>query len=477
MKKYIILIFVPVFLLMGSMAPARAVAQNSEKELLNWLALAPVVNERIDLAESSLLICKSVYPKIDVKKYVADIDRMAEEIRKDLGKRSQPEQIISAINKYLYQKKGAQVYPIEIKDRMEKFMLNKVMDSMKGNCLGFSTLYFSLAERLDLPLKAVVIPHHVFLRYDQDGTDRNIEATAGGTRLSPDDYIKRTKEMIGDEIPEYAFPEKVTFRKLSEKQFLALILYNRGVFQFKHGEPNEAIADFTRAARLDPTYSEIYKSRSGLYLNQVLYNKATQDLEKANRLEPNCPQTLHNLGLAYFHLEKFDEALKSSQQTIKLAPDYAEAYYNCGVIYSRQKNNRLALENLNKAINLKPEHGPSYFARGMIHFNLEAFDHARVDFNKSIEMGINLVDAHNNRGVIYANEEFWEEAVDDFKKAIELDKKFADAHNNLTITYYKMHRYLDALPYAKKYLQLTPKDHPKRSEASKLYQELKRLTK
>ncbi|MEK7449706.1 MAG: tetratricopeptide repeat protein [Planctomycetota bacterium] len=464
-------------------------AERSEEDIVNWLEATAPIDERISLSEAALLLSKTIYPEVDVKKYTERLDRMAEDIKKQLRKEPQPEEIITAINQYLYQEKGARVAPIEIGDRMDKFMLSKVMDSMQGNCLGFSTLYYCLAERLELPLSAVVIPQHVFLCYENRGKiSRNIEPTSNGAEISNDEYIERTKKLIGDTIPKYSYPKKITFRKISKKQFVALILYNRAVDYFRHGHSWPAIKDFSQSLRIDPNHAETYKSRGSLYLEQKVYNKAAEDLKKADELEPDCPQTLYNLGAAYFSQAQIisgldpdvtseNDALKCFEKTIKLAPDYTEAYYSRGLIYHRQENDRLALEDFTQAIKLNPNHSTSYLGRAMAYFSLDVLDRALIDLNKSISLDNSSADAYNNRGVIHAKQENWEEALSDFQQAVNLDANLTDAYHNLAITYYKMKRYAEALPHAKKYLTLIPDDHPKRQEAQELHQALKRLIK
>ena len=44
--------------------------------------------------------------------------------------------------------------------------LHKVLSERAGNCIGLTSLYVALGERLGLPLVAMGLPRHVFLRWE-----------------------------------------------------------------------------------------------------------------------------------------------------------------------------------------------------------------------------------------------------------------------------------------------------------------------
>jgi tetratricopeptide (TPR) repeat protein len=61
----------------------------------------------------------------------------------------------------------------------------------QGNCLATSTLYVLVADALSLPIKPVMVPGHIFVRWDDGTVRRNIETTAKGEHLSDDEYLYR----------------------------------------------------------------------------------------------------------------------------------------------------------------------------------------------------------------------------------------------------------------------------------------------
>jgi len=300
-------------------------AEQSDEEVqaLNAFKNAMRSDENINVAEFALIIAGSIYPDINQKDYLHKIDQMADEIKKNLGNAKEPEKIIQAINDYFRQKKVvAESVTKEI--IIANFMLNKVVDSMKGNCLGLSTLYWSLAERLNLPLQAIVIPQHVFLIYDNGRNSRFIEATSRGAEVSREEYIKKTRSLVGDTIPKYNIGDEIKFRHVSKQQFIGLMLYNRGVYYLKKSKNSDALSDFNWTLILDPENNEAYKNRGGIYLQQGNFSEARDDFKKVLELQSDAPANYFNLGQALSNLNQIDDAIKNYDQALRMAPDYAD---------------------------------------------------------------------------------------------------------------------------------------------------------
>jgi len=428
----------------------------NETKLIRRFEDASIPDSEINLAEGALGIAKSVYPNININEYLATIDQLAKDIQVKLPAGSPPDKIIQAINKYLYETKGVEAVPMDTDmEEYDSFLLSKVVDSMKGNCLGLSTLYWTIAERLELPLQAIIIPRHVFLRYQ----DQNIEPTSRGRKLSREDYLEQTEKLKESDIPKYSIGQEVRFMSLNKKQFMGLIIYNRGVNYNKDGETKLALHDFTKALKLNPDNVDAYKGRAGIYLRNSEFAKALADFQKAERLESDCPATLYGIGTVCFRMNKLKEAANYMDKTIDLAPDYAEAYHNRGVIYSTKKDYRRALADFDQTIKLKPEYGAAYFNRGLVWsnmFNAQEDDNLLVkaieDYSRTIDLDSEYVDAYNNRGIAYCRQREFEYAINDFLVVIDLDHDYPDVYRNLGMAYFELARYGLAIEYFKQYL-------------------------
>lgn len=220
-------------------------------------------DEEIDLGE--ILLQLSKVPKInkdfDVKKYLVKLDSMAVELKPRIAGKN-PEETICEINKYLFEEQG-----FKYKKGENKFFLNKVLDEKKGNCVGLSYLYLSLAERLGLPIYGCSTPEHFFVRWDDGKFIRNIETTARGEKTYTLSY------MLSDNISEESIDKGVYLRKLSKKEVVGDVLSNRGVVFASKGELDKAILDYSKAIELNLNDARTYYNRGLAYAEKKIMIK------------------------------------------------------------------------------------------------------------------------------------------------------------------------------------------------------------
>jgi tetratricopeptide (TPR) repeat protein len=470
--------FSVVILLFAAFTAQDAFAEASKEEIeaLKPFKYALRSDRDINLAELALSIGKSVYPETNVKEELGKIDRMADEIKKTLGRNNEPAKVIEAINHYLYKEQKMVSESMGKDELLERFMLPKVLDAMKGNCLGSSALYWALAERFDLSIQAVVIPRHVFLQYaDGKGVTHFIEATSNGVSVPKEEYVKKTKSLIGEDIPKYSIAEDIKFRFISKQQFIGLILYNRGIYYLKRKQYDEGLSDFNWALILDPENHEAYKSRGGIYLEKKDAPKALDDFQKALKLEPGCPATYLNIGLSMAMSERLDDAIRNFNDAIRLAPDYADAYHNRGAAYGKKELWDKALADFKSALSFEPDNARVYYDRAVVYNQMGETDKSIYDYTKSCELDPYYPEVYNNRGTLYAKQEKWDKAVADYKKAIELVPMFPDPYRNVAIVYYKTKEYKLALDNINRYLELIPSGHEDREQIIGMRDDLLRM--
>src|SRR4030066_132980 len=80
---------------------------------------------------------------------------------------------LAALNRVLFVEEGF-TYDC-VAGNPDNYLLDRVMKNKRGNCLGLTTLYLLLAERLSLPLHGVYVPSHCFVRYEDGGGRINSE--------------------------------------------------------------------------------------------------------------------------------------------------------------------------------------------------------------------------------------------------------------------------------------------------------------
>jgi tetratricopeptide (TPR) repeat protein len=238
----------------------------SEKEVL---ALPP---EEIDLGRALLLsqLDGQKDALLQVRNYSAIIDLMALQLQPRLNVAT-PEEKIKAINQFIFEENRFRFPPHSLyaKDIDLYTFLPSVMDNHLGVCLGVTTLYLALAQRVGLKLESVTPPGHIYLRYNDGEKKINIETTARGINIEDEHYLG-----------------------LNVKSLLVRTM--REVIGMTH------------------------VNKASIYLHQENFEKAAAAYEKAKPYLENDPMVQELLGLSLLFIERKDEGLALLKEAMKV---------------------------------------------------------------------------------------------------------------------------------------------------------------
>ena len=162
----------------------------------------------IDLSRALLMIQFGPNQMELIQTYELIIDLMALQIKASLAKNPSPKAIIQAINNFLFFDMNFRFPPNSIwEENIANYtFLPALIQSKQGVCLGTSSLYLSIAQRLALPLEIVTPPGHIYLRYRNGQHVINIETTSRGINIATKYYLnvntkylptRSIKEVIG----------------------------------------------------------------------------------------------------------------------------------------------------------------------------------------------------------------------------------------------------------------------------------------
>lgn len=157
-----------------------------------------------DLKPAALLVCKFQYPELSTAPLLHEIDKIRRNIWLELNNYLTPLEQINVITSILYNYYGLKGTEINYKEPSE-FLLNKVIETKRGNQIANGLLYLLLAESLDVPVRAVNIPKQFVLAYMKPGYSEDnlndpigkiefyIDPTSGQvfTQQDVDNYFKR----------------------------------------------------------------------------------------------------------------------------------------------------------------------------------------------------------------------------------------------------------------------------------------------
>jgi len=279
---------------------------------------------------------------VDPSMVKREIQRLAERLRPEVNRAADEGQVVDAFLRVLIDEEGF-VYDKSPSDP-GNFLLETVLAKKKGNCLGLSMLYLSLADRLGLPFRGVYVPSHCFVRYEGKTIRRNVEFAEGGAPWEDERY--RREFLIRPGRPylhSLAPPEMVGVflktlgagysRKGREEDALRLydeagrlypglpdVHYNAGVSLQKLGRHDEAIGKYRRALVLDPEMAAARDNLSILLAGKGRYDEAIEEARRAVELEPWNAAARGNLAAAYCGCGRLDEGIREYRTAVEIDP-------------------------------------------------------------------------------------------------------------------------------------------------------------
>ena len=130
--------------------------------------------------------------------------------------------------------------------------------------------------------------------------------------------------------------------------------FDQGVAAYETQDLEQAIVCFTKAIELGfEPLSLAYLARGGIYAEQKKYEDSIQDYTRAIRLEPTFTIAYNYRGFAYNQKSRYDLAVQDFSKAIELEPD--SSYYNSrGIAHYSQGNYKEAIYDYTQSIQLDP---------------------------------------------------------------------------------------------------------------------------
>ena len=270
-----------------------------------------------------------------------------------------------------------------------------------------------------------------------------------------------------------------------------------GLEEYKKGNYQEAIEDFTKAIESRSEDAFLYNNRGLAYFKAKKYDKALSDFSKAIQLKPNYAVAYCNRGLSYFktaaggNKEPFDKAIPDFTKALKLNPKYVDAYYNRGLAhhqfyhwdhqsrtedksYPKEDVDRFnkAVSDFRKVLELDPDYVLAYAGLGNAYYLYSEWDKAAEYYNKALareDLILEKVGKKGLEGVYYSRarnfnqvQRTFPNAFSDYKKLLELNPESQGALSHMAMISvingdYK--RGLEACNRAFRLLEATGKKH------------------
>jgi regulator of sirC expression with transglutaminase-like and TPR domain len=117
-----------------------------------------------DLLTASLLVARFQYPDLASSQVLQEVEKLRRNIWLELNNYLTPLEQVNVLTSILYNYYGLKGVEVGYQ-HPEEFLINKLVETKRGNAVANGVLYLILSQLLDIPVKAINIPKQFVLAY------------------------------------------------------------------------------------------------------------------------------------------------------------------------------------------------------------------------------------------------------------------------------------------------------------------------
>jgi regulator of sirC expression with transglutaminase-like and TPR domain len=117
-----------------------------------------------DLLTACLLVAKFQYPDMATANVLQEVEKLRRNVWLELNNYLTPLEQINVLTSILYNYYGLKGTEVGYQNP-DEFLINKLIETKRGNAITNGVLYLLLSELLDIPIKAINIPRQFVLAY------------------------------------------------------------------------------------------------------------------------------------------------------------------------------------------------------------------------------------------------------------------------------------------------------------------------
>jgi regulator of sirC expression with transglutaminase-like and TPR domain len=253
-----------------------------------FAALVALPDEAIDLAQASLLIAREEYPDLEVGRYLARLDEMAEAVRRRLRGGEGFTSQIAHLNRLLFDELGFRGNREEFFDPRNSF-LNDVLDRRIGIPISLSAIYLEVGRRIGLALAGVSFPGHFLVRY------------------------------VGRDAPA-----EILIDPFNKGQILTETECRARLHEMYQGQV-EYRPEFLKRARTREILQRMLDNLKVIYQGQRDFHRALKVQELLLCIHPGSPPAIRERAVIYYHLACFGQAAEDLEAYLAAAPEAPDA--------------------------------------------------------------------------------------------------------------------------------------------------------
>jgi regulator of sirC expression with transglutaminase-like and TPR domain len=238
-----------------------------------FVEVAGLPDQEVDLAKAALLIAATEYPKLDIDHELGVLDSLSAGASQRLGEERSPLFCMNTLSVYLFDEVGFRGNSDDYYDPRNSF-LNDVLRRRVGIPITLSLIFVEVGKRLGVPLVGVGMPGHFLLKH-RDEEHLFIDSFHRGVLLSEEECSQRLLEVTQASMPWDAR----LLRPVSNRDFISRMLRNL----------------------------------KGIYLHQEDHTRALKMIDRLIALQPQASLERRDRGLVHYQLGQYAQALDDLQ--------------------------------------------------------------------------------------------------------------------------------------------------------------------
>ena len=287
--------------------------------------------ENIKILDKIILTNKIFLKDMDVEWINYEINKMVNNLKIKIGNEGNPEIIMSKINNFFFEEqyfkfdvninnflsgKSSDYIP-NVNEWIDLHSIEKILKNKKGICLSLSLIYLIIAEQLNLPIYGILMPGHMYVRYESSGRSGiNVETTFSGKEFY--DYFSYSGIDILNK-------EKVIYgKKLNKQQVISAYLNNIGIIFMLKNEIEKSKIIYDKILQIMPDLPEVYNNIACIYIRKKNFIKAEDTLKMVIEIYPENLIANINLGILYFNEKRYNMAEIYLKKSLNLYPNNSE---------------------------------------------------------------------------------------------------------------------------------------------------------
>jgi tetratricopeptide (TPR) repeat protein len=224
-------------------------------------------------------------------------------------------------------------------------------------------------------------------------------------------------------------------------------------------DPQQALAAYSEAAKLDPKDPEPHLAAAELLLGQKNWDAAAKEFQTAVELRPTSQDALSGLINSYLAEKKYAEAESALRKLLASNPQNSAAHVQLGRVLAAEGKNDEAAQELHAGVQASPDDPHAALELGTIYAKAGKNADAEQQFRIAVQKMPQDPEPHFALGSVLMYEKKYAEAQQELLIAVKLKPDLADAYGNLAIVASSNKNYvlaLQALDVRAKYLPEIP---------------------